>query len=138
MVRKKQEPNPVDVLLDELLEEHKTPEEILGESGLLKQLTKRLIKRALSGELNAHLNNQKEEEKGNSRNGYSRKTVQSNQDEMEIAIPRDRESSFEPVLVPKHQRRIAGLDEKILGLYARGMSTRDIRRNCMGQRCQPV
>lgn len=126
MVRKKQEPNRVDSLLDELLEEHQTPEEILGESGLLKQLTKRLIERALAGELSHHLNNQAEEEKRNSRNGYSKKTVQSNHGEMELSIPRDRQGNFEPVLVPKHERRIAGLDEKILALYARGMSTRDI------------
>jgi putative transposase len=126
MVRKKQEPNCVDTLLDELLEEHQTPEEILGESGLLTQLTKRLIERALAGELSHHLKNQAEEEKHNSRNGYSKKTVQSQQGEMELSIPRDRQGNFEPVLVPKHERRIAGLDEKILALYARGMSTRDI------------
>ncbi|BFM38249.1 transposase, mutator family [Synechocystis sp. LKSZ1] len=121
-----QEPNRVDTLLDELLEEHQTPEEILGESGLLKQLTKRLIERALAGELSHHLKQEVEEEKGNSRNGYSKKTVQSNHGEMELSIPRDRQGNFEPVLVPKHERRIAGLDEKILALYARGMSTRDI------------
>lgn len=126
MVRKKQEQNRVDTLLDELLEEHQTPEEILGESGLLKQLTKRLIERALAGELSHHLKQEVEEEKGNSRNGYSKKKVQSKQGEMELSIPRDRQGNFEPVLVPKHERRIAGLDEKILGLYARGMSTRDI------------
>lgn len=126
MARKKQEPNRVDALLDELLEEHQTPEEILGESGLLKQLTKRLIERALAGELSHHLNNQGEDEKRNSRNGYSKKTVQSEQGEMELSIPRDRQGKFEPVLVPKHERRISGLDEKILALYARGMSIRDI------------
>lgn len=126
MPRKKQEINPVDRLLDELLTEHQTPEEILGESGLLKQLTKRLIERALAGELKHHLANQEVETERNSRNGHSKKTVQSSHGEMELSIPRDRNSSFEPILVPKHQRRIAGLDEKILSLYARGMSIRDI------------
>jgi putative transposase len=126
MVRKKQEPNRVDALLDELLEEHQSPEEILGESGLIKQLTQRVIERALAGELSHHLNKQGEEEKRNSRNGYSKKTVQSKHGEMDLSIPRDRQGDFEPVLVPKHKRRIAGLDEKILALYARGMSTRDI------------
>lgn len=126
MSRKKKETHRVDSLLDELLEEHQTPEAILGESGLLKQLSKRLIERALAGELNHHLLNQGEEERSNSRNGHSKKTVQSEQGEMELSIPRDRNGSFEPVLVPKHQRRIAGLDEKIVSLYARGMSTRDI------------
>jgi transposase-like protein len=86
-----------------LLEEHQTPEEILGESGLLKQLTKRLIERALAGELSHHLNHQAEEEKRNSRNGYSKKTVQSNHGEMELSIPRDRQGNFEPVLVIKRQ-----------------------------------
>ena len=126
MTRKKQDPNRVDALLDELLEEHQSPEEILGESGLLKQLSKRLIERALAGELKAHLKEQAEAGQNNSRNGHSKKTVQSNHGEMELSIPRDRQGSFESVLVPKHQRRIAELDEKILALYARGMSTRDI------------
>jgi transposase-like protein len=126
MTRKKQDPNRVDALLDELLEEHQSPEEILGESELLKQLSKRLIERALAGELKAHLKEQAEAGQNNSRNGHSKKTVQSNHGEMELSIPRDRQGSFEPVLVPKHQRRIAELDEKILALYARGMSTRDI------------
>ena len=126
MTRKEQDPNRVDALLDELLEEHQSPEEILGESGLLKQLSKRLIERALAGELKAHLQEQAEAGQHNSRNGHSKKTVQSNHGEMELSIPRDRQGNFEPVLVPKHQRRIAELDEKILALYARGMSTRDI------------
>ena len=126
MPRKKQESNSVDHLLDELLTEYQTPEEILGESGLLKQLTKRLMERALAGELKHHLENQEEETSRNSRNGHSKKTVQSSHGEMELSIPRDRNSSFEPILVPKHQRRIARLDEKILSLYARGMSIRDI------------
>jgi putative transposase len=62
----------------------------------------------------------------NSRNGYSKKTVQSQHGAIELSIPRDRNGDFEPVLVPKHQRRLAGLDEKILALYARGLSIRDI------------
>jgi transposase-like protein len=126
MAHKKKTPNRVDDLLDELLVDHQTPEEILGESGLLKQLTKRLVERALAGELSHHLANDAEDNVHNSRNGHSKKTVQSEHGELELSIPRDRESRFEPVLIPKHQRRIAGLDEKILALYARGMSTRDI------------
>ncbi|MBE9183143.1 IS256 family transposase [Oculatella sp. LEGE 06141] len=136
MVRKKKEPNRVDEMLDELLADCQTPEDILGESGLLKQLSKRLIERALAGELNHHLKGEQQTELdeppsqtpacGNSRNGYSKKTVQSDQGEMDLAIPRDRKGEFEPILVPKHQRRLAGLDEKILLLYARGLSTRDI------------
>ena len=135
MARKKPEPNRVDELLDELLADCQSPEEILGESGLLKQLSKRLIERALVGELNHHLKQEEPDSeepivtaiaRRNSRNGYSKKTIQSEQGEIELAIPRDRNGEFEPVLVPKHQRRLSGLDEKILALYARGLSIRDI------------
>lgn len=128
MPRKKKEPNRVDELLDELLEDCQSPEDILGESGLMKQIKKRLVERALAGELNGHLKREAADDSTapNSRNGSSKKTVQSEEGALELAIPRDRNGSFDPILVPKHQRRIAGLDEKILALYARGNSTRDI------------
>ncbi len=135
MSKRKQATNRVDELLDELLAEQESPEEILGESGLLKQLSQRLIERALAGELKHHLQSSKAEgsepessepSAGNSRNGYSKKTIRSEQGEMEVSIPRDRQGDFEPVLVPKHQRRVAGLDEKIVAMYARGATTRDI------------
>jgi putative transposase len=135
MSRVKKEPNRADELLDELLLDYGTPEDILGESGLLKQLSKRLIERALAGELTHHLQSssgnleadeEAERPRANSRNGHSQKTVQSQQGSMELSIPRDRIGTFEPILVPKHHRRLAGLDEKILSLYARGLSTRDI------------
>lgn len=128
MPRKKKEPNRVDDLLDELLEDCHSPEDILGETGLMKQLKKRLIERALAGELTYHLKREASDKdtSPNSHNGSSKKTVQSDDGELELSIPRDRNSSFAPMLVPKHQRRIAGLDEKILALYARGNSTRDI------------
>jgi len=120
--------NRVDELLDELLADDHSPEAVLGQHGLLKQLSKRLVERALAGELSHHLATAEEgeAEASNSRNGHSKKTIQSEQGPLELAVPRDRNGSFEPVLVAKHQRRIAGLDEKILSLYARGMSTRDI------------
>ena len=94
----------------------------------MKQIKKRLVERALSGELNARLKSEASVEAiaPNSRNGSSKKTVQSEGAELELSIPRDRNGSFEPILVPKHQRRIAGLDDKILALYARGNSTRDL------------
>ncbi|MEM9009272.1 MAG: IS256 family transposase [Cyanobacteria bacterium P01_F01_bin.86] len=133
MPRKKKPSNRVDELLDELLADDHSPEAILGESGLLKQLSKRLIERALAGELSHHLASESDtpsfpaaSSPANSRNGYSSKTVQSTHGAMELSIPRDRQGSFEPVLVPKHQRRLAGLDEQILTLYARGLSVRDI------------
>jgi putative transposase len=135
MARKKPQSNRVDELLDELLEDHRSPEEILGESGLLKQLSKRLVERALAGELNHHLKTESQANgssetalsgERNRRNGSSQKTVQSEQGEMELSIPRDRHGTFEPVLVPKHQRRFSGLDAKILAMYARGLGIRDI------------
>ena len=129
MPRKKKETNRVDELLDELLgETDGSPEAILGNSGLLKHLSQRLVERALSGELTHHLKQAQEPDstssQANSRNGFSKKTVQSEQGEMELSIPRDRAGEFEPILVAKHQRRLAGLDDKILAMYARGMSTR--------------
>jgi putative transposase len=131
MVRKKKEPNRIDAMLDDLLADCQGPEDILGEAGLLKQLSQRLVERALAGELNHHLAHDEpppdaNSERRNSRNGYSKKTVQSTQGDLDLAIPRDRNGDFEPILVPKHQRRLSGLDEKILALYARGSSTRDI------------
>jgi putative transposase len=129
MARQKKEPNRVDELLDELLADDHSPEAVLGENGLLKQLSKRLVERALAGELTHHLRPSTEPTNisaPNSRNGSSKKTIQSKDGALELSIPRDRNGSFEPLLVPKHERRLAGLDEKIIALYARGMSTRDI------------
>lgn len=138
MPRKKKETTRVDELLDELLQDNLSPEAILGEAGLLKQLSQRLVERALAAELTHKLKTKTAEDgeeweasscasaRSNSRNGYSKKTVHTEHGEMELAIPRDRNGEFEPVLVPKHQRRLAGLDEKILAMYARGASTRDI------------
>ncbi len=129
MLRQKKEPNRVDELLDELLADDHSPEAVLGENGLLKQLSKRLVERALAGELTHHLRPSAaptDISAANSRNGSSKKTIQSKDGALELSIPRDRNGSFEPLLVPKHERRLAGLDEKIIALYARGMSTRDI------------
>jgi transposase-like protein len=125
MARTKKETSTADKLIDELLKEYSTPEDILGEGGLLKQLSQRLIEGALKGELSYYL--EEEAEEGNSRNGYSPKTIQTPQGQMTIKVPRDRQSQFEPLIVPKREKRLPGLDQKIIGLYARGMSTRDIQ-----------
>lgn len=120
----------VDKMLDELLK-GKRPEEILGEAGLAKELTRRLVERALQGEMTAHLGYEKHSpdghNSGNSRNGQTRKTVLTDSGEMSIEVPRDRNGDFEPVLVPKGHRRLAGFDDKVLSLYARGMTTREIQ-----------
>ncbi|GCE09267.1 IS256 family transposase [Dictyobacter aurantiacus] len=118
-------------LIDELLNECADPQEILGEGGLLKQLTKAIIERCLETELQTHLgygkHEHKEEGVTNSRNGSSNKTVKGEQGHLQLSIPRDRESSFEPQLIKKHQTRLEGLDEKILILYSHGLTTRDIQ-----------
>ncbi len=122
-------------LLDELIREHlaagKHPRELLEEGGLLKQLTKQLVQKCLEAEMDTHLGYEKGEQAGksaeNRRNGYSKKTLQSEQGEVSIGVPRDRKGEFEPQIVAKHQTRLAGLDGKVLALYARGMTVRDIQ-----------
>jgi transposase-like protein len=120
-----------DALIDELLKGCQDPKDILGQNGLLKQLTKRLVERTLQGELTDHLGYKpyKPEGRGsgNSRNGSGQKTVQIDSGAIAIEVPRDRNGSFEPQLVKKRQRRLEGFDDKVLALYARGMSTRDIQ-----------
>jgi putative transposase len=120
----------VDKLLDEVLA-GKRPEEILGSEGVLQELTKRLVERALEGEMTAHLGYDKhaatERGSGNARNGKTSKRVKGSFGEVEIAVPRDRDASFTPQLVPKRQRRLPGFDEKVIALYARGMTTREIQ-----------
>lgn len=122
--------NDVDRMLDELVK-GKAPEEILGEEGVLKQLTKRLVERALEGEMTTHLGYEKHSPEGkntgNSRNGKSSKRVKGEFGEVELEIPRDRNGEFEPQLVKKGQRRLPGFDEKVIALYARGMTTREIQ-----------
>jgi putative transposase len=120
----------VDELLDGLLQ-GKKPEEILGREGLLGELTKRLVERALEAEMAAHLGYDKHAPEGrngaNSRNGRTRKRVQTGTAKLEIEVPRDRNGSFRPQLVPKRRRRLAGFDDKVLALYARGLTTREIQ-----------
>jgi putative transposase len=119
-----------DEVIDELLAGARTEEEIAGPGGLLAQLTKRLIERALEVELTEHLGYEPHCEPpggtGNTRNGSTPKTVATEHGQVEINTPRDRNSSFEPQLVRKRQRRFKGFDDKILALYSRGLSTRDI------------
>jgi len=120
-----------DALLDELLKGCRTPQDILGEHGLLKQLTKRMVERALEAEMSDHLGYEAYAPEGrgtgNSRNGKTKKTIQSDAGQFEIEVPRDREGRFEPQLVRKRQRRLDGFDDKVLALYARGLSTREIQ-----------
>ena len=118
-------------LIDELLKDYRSPEDLMGESGIVKQLTKALIERCLSAELDHHLAEETAEPElerpRNRRNGTSKKTVKGEFGEAEIGIPRDRNGAFEPQLIEKGQTRFTGFDGKILSLYARGMTTRDIQ-----------
>ncbi len=118
-------------VLDELLKEYKTPEDMLGNDGLLQQLTKALVERALEGEMTYHLgyppHDASGDKSGNSRNGKSKKTITGKRGRVEIEVPRDRASEFEPQLVKKGQRRFDGFDDKIISMYARGMSCRQIQ-----------
>jgi putative transposase len=147
-------------LLDELLKEYTNPQDLMGENGILKQLTKAIVERCLNTEMAVHLGStdgvrpigghhdralveespleerdflrdSKAERGGvkggrNRRNGTSKKTIEGEFGELAIQIPRDRHAEFEPQLIPKHQTRFTGFDDKIIALYGRGMSTRDI------------
>lgn len=118
-----------EALLDELLKGYTDPKDILGEHGLLKSLQKRLVERVLEAELTEHLGYEAHEPATgtNRRNGKGRKILQGDSGEFEIAVPRDRDGSFEPQLVKKRQRRLPGFDEKVLALYSGGLSTREIQ-----------
>jgi putative transposase len=119
-----------DEVIDELLAGARTEQEIVGPGGLLADLTRRLVERAMSAELTEHLGYARHQEPpggaGNTRNGSTPKTLATEHGPVPITTPRDRSGTFEPQLVRKGQRRFAGFDEKILALYARGLSTRDI------------
>src|SRR5258708_22177674 len=118
-------------LLDQLLTNYEKPEDLTGDDGLFKQLKKALIERALGAELTEHLGYEKGDPagrgSGNSRNGSSSKTLLADDGTVEIAAPRARAGSFEPQLIGKGQTRFDGFDEKILSLYARGMTVREIQ-----------
>lgn len=120
-------------LIDNLLKGYKKPEDLIGENGLLKQLTKQLLERAMSAEMTAHVGYEKHDgagdNSGNSRNGTSAKTIKGSFGTMPIEVPRDRNGTFEPQIIEKHQTRFTGFDENIISLYARGMSTREIQQN---------
>jgi putative transposase len=121
MARRK-EPKIPDAILDQLLA-GADPKTAFDPNGLLDELKKALAERALNAEMDHHLANG---EAGNSRNGYGKKTVTTETSRIELDIPRDRRSTFDPQLIAKYQRRFPGFDEKIISMYARGMSVREI------------
>ncbi len=122
-----------DELLDILMKDYKKPEDLIGENGLLKQLTKRLLERAMQAEMTDHLGYNKHatagNNSGNSRNGSSKKTIMGEFGNLDISVPRDRNSTFEPVIIPKGETRFTGFDDKIISMYSLGMTTRDIQKH---------
>jgi len=118
-------------IVEYLLNKIKKPEDLFGDSSILKQLKKALTERILEGELTTELGYKKHDSagknSGNSRNGYSPKTLKTKDGTMEIQIPRDRMGQYEPQLIPKNQTRFDDLDDKIISLYSRGMTTRDMQ-----------
>lgn len=119
------------VLLDQLISQCKTKEDIVGKDGLIQQIVRQTLQRALDSELEEHLgykkNSPEGKNSGNSRNGHTSKTLKSDYGAVEIDTPRDRNSTFEPIIVKKNQTRFDGFDDKIIALYAKGMTTRDIQ-----------
>ena len=128
-MKKQKQAKPIsDDLIDTLLTQGQTAEDI---NGLLKQLTKAVLERAMQGELTAHLGYEKHDPSGNntgnSRNGVTRTSLTGDFGEIEVEPPRDRNGAFEPQLIKKNQTRWTGFDDKILSMYARGMTTREIQ-----------
>lgn len=122
-----------NAVLDELMKDFHSPSDLTGENGILKELTKRLIERAMQGELTCHLGYAKNDpvgnNSGNSRNGTSKKTISGSFGKVPLDIPRDRNSSFEPMIVDKGQRRWEGFDDKIIAMYSLGLSTRQMEEH---------
>src|SRR5436853_6425467 len=117
-----------DEVIEELLQGYSSPEDLLGEEGLFKELKKRLLERALGAELSDHLGYEKGDPagrgSGNSRNGTSAKTVLTEDGEIDIAVPRDRGGSFDAPLIDEGPTRVDGFDDTILGPYARRSAVR--------------
>ena len=134
MLAKTKEKDVIDQLLDQIDFHGMTAEELAGENGLLKKLTSRFYSKALDAEMDEHLGYKKNDNagdnSGNSRNGYTTKTViTKDNDTIEVQVPRDRNSTFEPVIIPKHEKRTPLFNDQIISMYSFGMSTRDIQRH---------
>jgi len=134
MLAKRKEKDVIDRLLDQIDFHGMTAEELAGENGLLKKLTSRFYSKILEAEMDEHLGYKKNDNagdnSGNSRNGYTTKTVISDDnDTIEVHVPRDRNSTFEPVIIPKHEKRTPLFNDRIISMYSFGMSARDIQHH---------
>src|SRR5215217_210757 len=116
--------------LDQLLD-GRDPKEVFNKDGLFDELKKALAERVLNAELDDHLESEAPAGRRNHRNGHSKKTVLTETAKLDIRIPRDREGTFDPKLIARYQRRFPGFDEKIVSMYARGMTTREIQGHLM-------
>ncbi|GMO55613.1 MAG: IS256-like element ISSod18 family transposase [Termitinemataceae bacterium] len=129
--RKKKERDQWDDLLDQVNFKGLTQDEVLGQGGLLKQLTGRILQRALEAEMTEHLGYEKNsnagDNSGDSRNGYTEKTVLTENQEALIKVPRDRNGTFEPKIIPKHEKRVPIFNDQIISMYSFGMTNRDIQ-----------
>lgn len=125
----------LDELITQILADYQRPEDLIGSTGLLAQLTRRVIEKAMEVEMTTHLGHERHgtvtHPSGNTRNGRSKKTLKGEFGEIPIAVPRDRQGTFEPLIVPKHQTHWHGFDNKILSLYARGLSVREIQAHLL-------
>jgi len=135
MARKKQEKEKdiIDQLLDNINFKGLTQDEVVGQNGLIKQLTGRILQRALEAEMTEHLGYEKNsntgDNSGNSRNGHTEKTVLLENQSAEIEVPRDRNGTFEPIIIPKHEKRVPLFNDQIISMYSFGMSDRDIKKH---------
>jgi len=130
MSKNKKSEDIYSILADQIIDSGVDVNQMFEKDGLLKQLTKRLLEKALDTEMNSHLGYSKHQRSNssNARNGYSNKSLSTDTGNIDISVPRDRESEFEPQIVPKRVTKINGLDQKIISLYAKGMSTTDIQQ----------
>jgi len=131
MAKQTQQEKQNEKLIDELLKDYDGPESFWGESGIFAQLKKKIVERSLDAEMDEHLGYSKHDPKGNnsgnSRNGRGKKTVIIDSDQVQLTPPRDRNGDFEPQLIPKGKKYFKGFNDKIIAMYARGMSVRDIQ-----------
>jgi len=129
--KKEQEKDILDQILDTIDFKGLTQDEVAGQNGLIKQLTGKILQRALEAEMTEHLGYEKNsnagDNSGNSRNGHTEKTVFLENQQTTIEIPRDRNGTFEPIIVPKHQKRLPIFNDQIISMYSFGMSDRDIK-----------
>ena len=131
--KKEKEKDSIDQLLDNIDFRGLTQDEVAGQNGLIKQLTGRILQRALEAEMTEHLGYEKNsnagDKSGNSRNGHTEKTVLLENQSATIEVPRDRNGSFQPIIVPKHEKRLPLFNDQIISMYSFRMSDRDIKRH---------